>query len=76
MTEREKLLEWAKMYCNNPNLEDQGAFSLVLDQLEKFEKRDLNVKSESLSRYSATYIDSIPQATLEFLATFKKVRFI
>lgn len=76
MTEREKLLEWAKMYCNNPNLEDKGAFSLVLDQLEKFEKRDLNVKSESLSRYSATYMDSIPQAILDLMATFKKARFL
>lgn len=76
MERREKLLEWAKLYCNNPNLKDEGAFSIVLDKLEEYEKKDLSVKSESISRYSASYTDGIPQGTLDLLATFKKVRFL
>jgi len=54
MTDREKLLEWCKLYCNNYTLTDTSGFSYVLDNLES-EMERVGVTSESLSDMSQSF---------------------
>ena len=54
MTDREKLLEWCKLYCNNATLVDTEGFSYVLDNLVA-EMSRLGVTSESLSDMSQSF---------------------
>ena len=54
MTEREKILAWCKLYCNNATLVDTEGFSYVLDNLVA-EMSRLGVTSESLSDMSQSF---------------------
>ena len=54
MTEREKLLQWCKLYCNNSTLTDTEGFSYVLDNLVS-EMTRLGVTSESLSDMAQSF---------------------
>ena len=33
MTEREQVLAWCRLYCNNPLLTDWGDFTFILDKI-------------------------------------------
>ena len=54
MTDREKLLEWCKLYCNNATLVDEAGFSYVLDNLTA-EMERVGITSESLSDMSQSF---------------------
>ncbi len=54
MTDREKLLEWCKLYCNNATLVDAEGFSYVLDNLIS-EMSRIGVTSESLSDMAQSF---------------------
>ena len=54
MTEREKILAWCKLYCNNSTLVDTEGFSYVLDNLVS-EMSRLGVTSESLSDMAQSF---------------------
>lgn len=54
MTDREKLLEWCKLYCNNATLVDEAGFSYVLDNLTT-EMERVGVTAESLSDMSQSF---------------------
>lgn len=54
MTDREKLLQWCKLYCNNSTLVDTEGFSYVLDNLIS-EMSRLGVTSESLSDMAQSF---------------------
>lgn len=54
MTEREKILQWCKLYCNNTTLVDAEGFSYVLDNLLS-EMTRLGVTSESLSDMAQSF---------------------
>lgn len=54
MTDREKLLEWCKLYCNNSTLVDEVGFSYVLDNLIA-EMERVGVTSESLSDMAQSF---------------------
>ena len=54
MSEREKILSWCKLYCNNATLVDTEGFSYVLDNLVS-EMSRLGVTSESLSDMAQSF---------------------
>lgn len=54
MTEREKILEWCKLYCNNAALIDSGGFSYAIDQLSEAMART-GVTSESMAGMSQSF---------------------
>jgi len=54
MTDREKLLAWCKLYCNNSTLVDGADFSYVLDNLTA-EMERVGITSESLSDMSQSF---------------------
>ena len=54
MTDREKLLEWCKLYCNNSTLVDEAGFLYVLDNLTA-EMERVGVTSESLSDMAQSF---------------------
>lgn len=70
---RSQILEWAKLYCNNPSLIDDGAFSYVLDQLEEAMLR-LDVTSESLSDMSQAFGNVEGLNTKSLLAPFRRAK--
>lgn len=73
MTDREKLLEWVKRVCHNPNLEDEGDLSLVLDKLATWFKHDLGIASKTVSRYSVAYKSTVPDDISVLLAPYRRV---
>ena len=70
---RNQILEWCKLYCNNPSLTDDGAFAYVLDRLEEAMQR-LDVQSESLSDLSQSFGNIEGLNTKSLLAPYKRVK--
>lgn len=54
MTEREKIIEWCKSYCNNTSLTDSGGFSYAVDQLTEAMGR-AGITSESMAGMSQSF---------------------
>lgn len=75
MTEREKILEWCKKYCNNPNLVDENDFSRVIDEIENIFKR-VGVTSESLSDMSQSFGEDNSFSMRNLLSPYKKLKMI
>lgn len=56
MATREALLAYAKDYCNNTELTDEGGFSVALDSLEALQTK-AGISSESVGEIAVSYGD-------------------
>ena len=72
---RSQILEWAKLYCNNPTLTDSGAFSYVLDKLEEAMTR-LDITSESIADMSQSFGNIEGLNTKSLMAPFRKYKIV
>lgn len=70
---REDLLQWLRAYTHNPNLEDINGVSVILDKLEEWEQQKSGVTSKSVSRYSISYSEDIPQSLKTLISAYKRV---
>lgn len=75
MTDREKLLDWCKKKCNNPDLLDDSGFSIALDRLEKL-FASAGVTSESLGDYSQSYSATLDTAIMGILSPYKRLKML
>jgi len=73
---REDLLQWVQDYTRNPDLEDSGPISVIIDRLKKFEQTDSTVQSKSISRYSVTYREGVPKDIYDMLQPYVKLKTI
>lgn len=71
--DRTKLLEWCKLYCNNPNLVDGGAFSIVLDNLTDIFQQ-AGITSESLGGMSQSFGADTAFTVRSMLSPFKRLK--
>lgn len=72
---RANLLLWCIDYCNNPYLADEGAFSLVLDQLEDLVQKT-GVTSESIADLSQSFGGETAFTVNRLLAPYRRLRMI
>ncbi len=56
MATREQYLDYAKAYCNNPDLTDTGGFVVALDKLEALQSK-AGISSESVGEIAVSYSD-------------------
>ena len=75
MTDREKLLDWCKKKCNNPELLDENGFSIVLDRLEKL-FASAGITSESLGDYSQSYGATLDTTIMGILSPYKRLKML
>ena len=71
--DRTKLLEWCKLYCNDSTLVDDGAFSIVLDNLiDLFQHA--GVTNESLGGMSQSFGADTAFTVRSMLSPFKRLK--
>ncbi len=80
---RENLLEWVRDYCNDPNLNDEGAIAIFLDRAEAWLNAHVaGVASESLGDYSVAFSrgtsleTALPTSLIIFLRPYKKMKML
>lgn len=80
---REDLLTWVRDYCNNQDLEDEGAIGLFLDRIIAWlDVHVSGVRSEKLGDYMITFgagarVENIlPGDLLMFLRPYKRMKML
>lgn len=73
--DRENLLLWCRKKTNNPNLEDEGDFKFVLDQLIEMVQR-VGITSESLADMSRSFSSETHKEVMVLLSPYRKARFL
>ena len=73
LTDREKVLDWCRLYCNDSTLEDEAGFSYVVDNVLDLIKR-AGVSSESLGGMSQTFSKETALSLSNLLSPYKRLR--
>lgn len=71
---------WAKDYCNNDFLDDEGeedlpaGVEIFLDKITEVHEQEINIASESIGDLSTSYFkDKIPQRLLDLLKPYRRL---
>lgn len=76
MTEREQILNWAKKYCYNPDLVDEGDFAYAIDQIVSA-MAQAGVTSESIDGLSQSFgVNEGGLSIKSILSPYRRAKFL